>query len=464
MRTRKFKIASVGMSALLLTGILAACGNKSNSDSSVSPSKSSPSALTPASASSAGGQEPVSLKFWTWSPSAEVYKPIIEKFEADHPNIKVELSIVGGNNSSPYQTKMPLALSTGEDLDIVGVQTGGMPKQIEDYLLPLEDVMKKAVGEDWQSKFTPNSINQLKTQTSGGVKFLSMGSVGSMVMYYNKDILDQLGVPVPKTYDDLKNISKAIKDKKLDILPVAVNAKDGWTLDEVVWTIAGQQSDIYNKFHYNQGGKLDGSEYTQALASFKKLFDEGIFSKNDVFDLDYDRSKTLFTTGKAALFIQGTWEANMISEKTRKDNKINIKDIGIIPIPSIEAGGKPSIRSFIDMGLGIVKTSKHPDEAAELIEYLTLGEGNDALNNQFLFVSNKSDAKLDQALLTSSTAQESYKTLVDLIANPTADRNNNSKFSDIAGIKIQELILRGGDSASTAKEIQKEFDTGKYPN
>ncbi|RTE04308.1 ABC transporter substrate-binding protein [Paenibacillus whitsoniae] len=441
---------------LLLSAFLSACSGSGNQDK--------PSSSPAASNVSAGNADKVTLKYWTWSPSAEVYKPVIEKFEASHPNIKVELSIVGGNSSSPYQTKMPLALTTGEDLDIVGVQTGGMPKQIESYLLPLDDLMKSTIGADWQSKFTPNSIKQLQSQTSSGIKFLSMGSVGSMVMYYNKDILDQLGVSAPKTYDDLKNIAKSIKDKKLDILPVAVNAKDGWTLDEIVWTIAGQQSSIYNKFHYNSGGKLDSPEYTQALASFKKLFDDGIFSKKDIFDLDYDRSKTLFTTGKAALFIQGTWEANMISEKVRQDNKININDVGIAPIPSIEPNGKPSIRSFIDMGLGIVKTSKHPKEAAQLIQYLTTGEGNDALNNQFLFTSNKVDAKIDQSLLTSPTAKESYQTLVSLVANSTADRNNNSKFSDVTGNEIQRYILNGIDPATEAKALQKEFDTGKYPN
>ncbi|OPH54957.1 hypothetical protein BC351_29985 [Paenibacillus ferrarius] len=454
---RKNKKWLIGTSALLLlSSVLSACGSESE--------KPAATQGTVAATSDSGKQETVTLKFWTWSPSAEVYKPIIEKFQAANPNIKIDLSIVGGNNSSPYQTKMPLALTTGEDLDIVGIQTGGMPKQIEDYLLPLDDIMKQTIGADWLSKFSPISIKQLSSQTSGGIKFLSMGSVGSMVMYYNKDILDQLGVSVPKTYDDLKNISKAIKDKNLDILPVALNAKDAWTDDEVVLTIAGQQSDIYNKFHYNQGGKLNGPEYTQALSSFKKMFDDGVLSKKDVFDLDYDRSKTLFTTGKAATFIQGTWEANMIAEKVRKDNKINIKDVGLVAIPAIESNGKASIRSFVDMGLGIVKSSKHPKEAAKFIQYLTLGEGNDALNNQFLFTSNKVGSKIDETLLTSPTAKESYQTLVNLVSQPTADRNNNSKFSDVAGAEIQKFILNGLDAKAAAQNIQKEFDTGKYPN
>ncbi|RKP56273.1 extracellular solute-binding protein [Cohnella endophytica] len=474
LKKKVIRTASLSIAMASIMSLLAACGGNNNASSSPSSSdlsaNASPSVAPSASATaspsaSASSAEPVTLTYWTWDPPSSVLQPILDKFQADYPNITVKLSVWDQQNSSGYQQKMPLGLSTGEDIDVVGVQGGGMGKQIEQYLLPLDDLLAASVGDDWQNKLTPNSVKQLKTQVDGDATlFISQGSVGSMVMYYNKDILDQLGVAVPKTYDDLKVVVQAIKDKKMNIIPVAVNGKDGWTLDEVAWTIAGQQSDLYNRWRYNQGGKFDSPEYIQALTGFKKLFDDGIFSKKDVMDLDYNRSKSLFTSGKAAFFIQGTWEAAMISDAYRKENKININDIGIIPIPSIEAGGKASIRAFIDNGLGIVKTSKHPREAMELIKYLTFGAGDDAINSQFRFVSNKSDAAVDPSILTTPTAQESYQTLVDLISNAPTDRNNNSPFSNVAGDNLIKMILNKVSPENTAKAIQAEFDKGKMPN
>lgn len=457
-------LLTVGM---LLAGLASACGsNNGNSESSSSGSgNASPAAQesssAPASSESApANAEPVTLKFWTWNPSADAYKPVIEKFEASHPGIKIDLTVM---ESKDFQTKMPLALTNGgEELDVVGVQTGAMPSKIQGSLLPLDELLAEA-QPDWQSVISANSVEQIKSQADG-LKFLAMGSHGSMVMYYNKDILDELGFAAPKSYDELKAIAQAVREKKKDILTVAVGGKDAWIFDEVLLTILGQQSDLYDQWRYNKGGKLDSPEYVKALESFKKLFDDGVFSKEDVMDLDYTASRNIFTSGQAAFFIQGTWEANMLSEQYRKDNQVTINDVGMIAIPSIDPSGKASIRSFIENGLAIPASSKHPKEAMEWIKYLVFGEGNDMLSSQFNFTTNKVGFTPDASLLTTPAAQDSFKLLVELVGNPTADRNNNSPFSDVVGAQLQKMILKNSVPADIAKDIQNEYETGKYPN
>ncbi|BBI35860.1 ABC transporter substrate-binding protein [Cohnella abietis] len=447
------------LSTILAFSMLAsACSNSKGNEvqSSATPATSGESSA-PASAP-ASGADPVTLKFWTWHPSADLYKAVIEKFEASHPGIKVELTVM---ETKDFQMKMPLALSTGENLDVVGVQTGAMPKQIQADLLPLEDLISQ-IRPDWQSVISENSVSQAKVQ-SDGLKFLPMASIGSMIMYYNKDILDELNLPAPKTYEQLKAISDKLRDTKSNKLSVAVGGKDAWILDEVAWTIAGQQSDLYNQWRYN-GKKLDGPEYIQAVAGFQKLFTDGIINRDDVMDLDYTSSRNAFTSGQAAFLIQGTWEANLLLDSYRVGNQVSIKDVGVLPIPSIEPNGKSSIRSFIDLGLGIPANSKHPKEAMQLIDYLIFGEGNDMLASTFAFSTNKTGFVPDSSLLTTPTAQESYKTLSDLLNHPSADRNNNSPFSDVVGQQLQKMLINKQTPEVTAKAIQKEFETGKYPN
>lgn len=440
--------------------LVSACGNtneqvSSNGNSNDSSSNSNASTND---GNSGDDQEVVTLKFWTWHPSADLYQPVIDKFEETHPGIKVDLTVM---ESQDFQTKMPLALNTGEELDVVGVQTGAMPSQIQSDLLSLEDLVSQ-VRPDWETVISENSIAQTRSQADG-LKFLPMASIGSMVMYYNKDILDEIGMSAPQTYEELKAISDKLRETKSDIIPVSVGGKDAWILDEVAWTLAGQQSDIYNQWRY-EDKSLDTPEYTQALEGLQKMFDDGIISKDDVMDLDYTSSRNVFTSGQAAFFIQGTWEANLLLESFRQENQVNIKDVGLIPIPSIEADGQPSIRAFIDLGLGIPANSEHPEEAMQLIDYLVFGEGNDMLASTFAFSTNKTDFVPDATLLTTQTAQESYKTLSDLLNHSTADRNNNSPFSNVAGSLIQKMIINHETPADIASEIQKEFETGKYPN
>ncbi|MFC5529379.1 ABC transporter substrate-binding protein [Cohnella yongneupensis] len=438
--------------------LTAACGNSNDNGASSSNAPASSTEASETASAPASSQEPVTLKFWTWNPSADIYKPVIEKFEQTHPGIKVDLTVM---ESKDFQTKMPLALSTKEELDVVGVQTGAMPRQIQADLLPLEDLLA-GLRPDWETVISANSVAQTKAQADG-LKFLPMASVGSMVMYYNKDILDELGLPAPKTYAELKAVSDKLRDTKSDKVSVAVGGKDAWILDEVAWTIAGQQSDLFNQWRYN-GKKLDGPEYTQAAAGLEKLFADGIINKDDVMDMDYTSSRNAFTSGLAAFFIQGNWEANLLLESFRKANQVSINDVGVIPIPAIEPNGKPSIRSFIDQGVGIPASSKHPKEAMQLIDFLVFGEGNDMLTSAFAIATNKTGFTPDASLLTTPTAQEGYKTLSDLMNNPTADRNNNSPFSDVTGQQLQKMIIGNQSPEDTAKAVQKEFETGKYPN
>lgn len=446
------------LSVVFMMLLLVACGNTSNEQGGNNNVSNTNNSSTSSVSQPDNDQETVTLTFWTWHPSADLYKPVIEQFEATHPGIKVELTVM---ESTDFQTKMPLALSTGEELDVVGVQTGAMPQQIQSYLLSLEDLLAQT-RPDWESVISANSISQTRSQADG-LKFLPMASVGSMVMYYNKDILDELGLPAPETYEQWKAVADKLRETNSDKLSVAVGGKDAWIMDEVAWTIAGQQSDLYNKWRYD-GASLDSPAYIQALSSFNKIFEDGIINMDDVLDLDYTSSRNVFTSGQAAFFIQGTWEANLLLESFRKDNQVNISDVGLLPIPSVEPNGTPSIRAFIDLGLGIPANSQHPEEAMQLIDYLVFGEGNDMLASTFAFATNKTDFVPDASLLTTTTAQESYKTLSDLLNHPTADRNNNSPFSDVVGSQLQKMLINDVSAEETAKAIQKEFETGKYPN
>src|SRR5690606_28179217 len=116
-------------------------------------------------------------------------------FYEKYPNIHVEVSVYP---SLDYQQKAPVALATGEDIDIIGIQATAFASQVEPYLEPMDELMKTYVGDDWESKFEPNAIEQIKKISDQNVVTAPVGSAGAMVIYYNMGLLQELGLPAPE--------------------------------------------------------------------------------------------------------------------------------------------------------------------------------------------------------------------------------------------------------------------------
>ncbi|CAM3717292.1 ABC transporter substrate-binding protein [Marinicrinis lubricantis] len=434
--------------AVFMVVMAAACGNNDNNSGN--------NANSSGNSEAAGSEEKVSLNMWTWHPSPEVWEPILNKFYEKYPNIKVNVSVYP---SLDYQQKVPIALTTGEDIDIVGVQATAFAAQIEPYLEPMDGLMKEYVGADWETKYDASSIEQARKITEEFVT-APVGSAGAMVIYYNMGILKELGLEAPQTYEDLKEIASVLKEKKPDVMPMAIGGKEGWTLDEVVLSLLGQQTDLYNDIRYNQAS-FNTPEYVQAIQDFKQMFEDGVMTE-DVMDLDYSRSLEVFSNGQAAMFVQGTWESYLLSEPIRADKQIALEDVGLMAFPAVSGEGTPSIRSFIDIGLGVTQTSEHKKEAMDFIRFMTLEEGADMLGDQFIVVPSKVGYTPQAETLTSDEAKASYERMVELVQNPSADRNNLSSLSAIIGSELQRVILSGQDIETTVKNIQSEFETGKY--
>ena len=163
----------------------------------------------------AASSEETTLNIWTWYPREQIWNEISEGFSQDHPGINLDVTIV---ESLKYQEKLPIALATGEDLDLVGVQATSMVDRIKDYLEPMDGLMNEYVGADWKGLFVDKYIAN-DTKISDRLYFMSTGASGSMVCYYNAEMFDELGLDIPRTYADLKNVSDTISQKKPGVNP-----------------------------------------------------------------------------------------------------------------------------------------------------------------------------------------------------------------------------------------------------
>lgn len=447
---RKSSILKIMLGLGLIATVATACsGKESGTMKEESTSKEASSEMA--------SEEQISLNYWTWFPSTEQLDETIKAFEKENPNIKINMTVM---DSKTFQEKAPLALSTNEDIDVVGVQPSAFAGEVKDYLANLDELLPSVAGDNWKDLYSEKCLEQGNKLTDGDTKLLVLTNSGSMIGYYNATLLKEIGAEVPKTLEEYKAVAEKLKEKYPDKYAGVFAGKDSWVMDEMMLTVLGQNGDYYNKWRYEKA-PVDSEEYREAFTGFKKFFDEGVFTK-DVLDLDYASATEEFTNGNALVYYMGSWESPLLSKALREKNGIDLEDVGAMALPTVNEGASLTVRSYIDSGIGVVDYSKKKDAAAKFVAYLTLGDGANIFGKQLTGTSAKKDFSVDESLFATDTAKEGWDTIVKLIDTATADRNNVSGYSDIEGAEVQNVINGTKTVDEAVLDCEKEWTSGKY--
>lgn len=439
------KATAIFATLALVVGLLAGC------------SSPAPASSTASVEGDDAAVETITLNYWTWFPSTDQISETIKAFEAENPNIKINMTVM---ESNAFQEKTPLALSTGEDIDVVGVQPSAFAEQIQDYLADLDTLMPAAAGDDWKAKYSETALAQGNQLTGGKTKMLVLTNSGSMIGFYNAALLKEIGAEVPKTFEEYKAVAEKLKAKYPDKYAGVFGGKDAWVMDEMMLTVLGQQGDYYNKWRY-EGASVDSPEFLEAVNGLKQYFDAGIFSP-DLLDLDYSGATEEFINGNALVYYMGSWEAPLLSKTLREGNGIALEEVGAMALPVVKEGGKLTVRSYIDSGIGVVEYSEKKEAAAKFVAYLTVGPGADLFGKQLTGTSAKKGFSVDESLFGSDTEKAGWDTVVELMNTATADRNNVSGYSHVEGAGVQSVMNGTKQAEQVLKDLQKEWTSGKY--
>ncbi|MEO3853826.1 extracellular solute-binding protein [Acrocarpospora sp. B8E8] len=416
-----------------------------------------PAASGPATEAATG---PVTLNLWTWAgaPGGAAMQRAIDAYTKDHPNITIKNNEIAQQD---FKAKVPLALNAGEQIDVLAVQPSLFAEQIKDQLLAVS-AWEKDLPAGTMAKFQPLSLEQNKKLYSDGQLYsVPFGLSGSVVGFYNAALLKEIGVEPPQTFADMASLATVLKEKKPGVaVAVMPSGADSWFQDEFALTLVGQQDkDFFNNVRYNNG-PWNTPSYVQGLTALQKIYQDGGLDKN-LIDVDYAKAEETFATGKAAMIFNGTWDSVLLSPAYRAANKIALTDVGALPVPAVSDPATRSLRSFLDVTMGIPKTTKHPMEAADFIAYITTGAGVDQWAKELGLIPAIQDWAAPEGALDSDAEKAGLKTIQDLIANPHGDRNNLSAFSAEVGKGVLKVI-GGGDPAEAAQKMQDDLDSGKF--
>ena len=213
----------------------------------------------------------------------------VEKFEEENPGIKLNLDVVSWND---VYTEVDTRIANDNAPDILNIDVFANYAN-EGLLMPVEDYCPEELFEDFFPSFIEQSVID---DTVWAVPDLA----SARALFYNVDILEEVGVEVPETWEELQDVSQAIIDYyDGEIYP--------WGID--MTTDEGQAAFAYYVWG-NGGGFVDedgewavnSPENVEAIEFALSLVEDGYTNPNPATQTRYDL-QDMFAAGKLAMLI-----------------------------------------------------------------------------------------------------------------------------------------------------------------
>lgn len=353
-KTMKKKLALLAATMMLTS--LAACSEQAPASEQATDTASGISESTEST-------EPVTIHFFNAIiENVDWYEDVIDRFEAEHPNIKVEMEF-----QKDYDAALKVKFQTGDVHEIIN---GGSSQIYIDQgrFLDLSDM------DRWWDRMLPG-MKEVCTDYKTGKQFFITTNTSGFGLLYNKDIYEELNLTPAKTYDEFISNLNRIKQAYPDTAPLYVGSKDAWML--------GQMMDVwgYSPIRQKNGNvetKRAMIENDQSVLGFAEegsapqLFADAILDmqaqglfNSDFLTATYDNALDAFANGRAANLMQGLWAISLIQEKNP-----DFDGIGFAPLPSLVDGGQPVMLNAPDVKYFIGAESEHPEEAKIFLDYL----------------------------------------------------------------------------------------------
>jgi multiple sugar transport system substrate-binding protein len=211
-----------------------------------------------------------------------------------------------------HETRIPLGLSTG----------------VLSKITPEEMAASGIKASDFEP------ANWKAAQDADGNQYAIPLDIHSIILYYNKDLLKKAGLlgddGKPKGLDGVDNWDAALaKLAATGVTPLSVPTADGASMWRIFYTLLNQEDGVFLK----DGKFLDGDSLDKATTALTEM-QKWVKSGWTPSQTEYPASIALFTSGKAAMHINGVWEVPTMVDLEKKGK---LFDWGAIQIPTFYA-------------------------------------------------------------------------------------------------------------------------------
>jgi raffinose/stachyose/melibiose transport system substrate-binding protein len=299
---------------------------------------------------------------------------LVEEFEKNNPGIKLQFEYGYGES---FHVKLQTLAASGQLPDIIllypgkrtsQVTSAGLVKDLRPFLAGHEnefaDMAMEAQGENGEIWELPEDI-----------------SITS-IMYTNNRLLSELGLSLPKTYEELLAQGPVIREAGL--IPISIANKDAWPMQSCVAGMLVDRTAGKEWFDRAIAGtaSFEDPEFVRAMEIIKELSDNQMFSPG-TNQLAYGQGLDDFVNERAVYFIDGGWTVNNMVGELTEEQKTYMSLESFPDIPH-QKGKSLSVTATAGQGFGMNKNlSEREAEAAWKWIWFYSGPEGSAIRQRF---------------------------------------------------------------------------------
>lgn len=299
--------------------------------------------------------EDVNIRILTYETSRKAVEEAVEPFMEQNEGIHVE--VVAATDFTAMNQNAIAAHQANDDYDVLFVNhvdtlayvKGGVIGSLQNYI--------DRDGIDYSEILFESLLEQ---GISDGETYALPANTGTRVMAVNKDLFEKYGVDIPETQEEMLEAAKAltIDGNYGYVSPLCENCYSPTYEQGMYLTSNG------GRLYTIEDGKAVAQIDTQEMRDFLNFIVElQPYMPKSSLTMTGDDARKAFASGNIAMYKYGNWELEQMPETDFE------MELTLVP-----AGTDGRISTGGGFQLGMGGGTEHPDEAWELIKYLTTTE------------------------------------------------------------------------------------------
>lgn len=380
---------------LMLSMLVVACGGDTAEPAPADGDTTSEDAGTTEEA--AAEAEPVTLRVLVHQnpPMVEYMEEFNAQFEAAYPNVTVDMSVVGaGDLSTVTQTRL-----TANDIDVIDIF--GFSNAAQPY-------MSDVTAPNWQTLIEAGLLLDITDQPfvqnydeatirdagsyNDRVYAVNLGRVTYSGMFVNNDMLAEVGVSTPTTWDELVAACDAVTAAGYECM--TVGGGDGWPVFVGAYGLIGSifpdQEGLVEglwtgEIKWNDDASLELWEKYQYFA--QEMLEAGVTG------LNHDATPARYAAGDVAFMPTGSWQGPAVEAAEPAF------DWSYVPFPgSDNAEDNQYLFGKYDQGWAIAADSPNQEAALNYVAMFSEPENYQAFIDATGFIPTQPTATLEGKL------------------------------------------------------------------
>lgn len=258
-----------------------------------------------------GGADDKVIDYWGFEGgiTSDTAKKVIAEFEGSHPGYTVNAAVY---DTADFDVKLPSVLGKPSGPDLV--YTGTEPNHLGKYV----NVGQVAsLADEWDARGWKTSVPATQARlTYDGEPYAVGNELETVGLMYNQVILDRLGIPVPKTLDELEQAMTTILERDPAVTPMVLACGGPCYAGLHMMHALGYAMIPTEKIletTANGTGSYAAPEWLAMIETFQEWNENGYLTK-DASGIPDENHTAGFCAGDTAFMVKGPWMFSAMAE------------------------------------------------------------------------------------------------------------------------------------------------------